>query len=81
MPSAPTRSTRLAAPPRAAQYIRMSTDHQEYSPLFQREAIACYAAAHNIRIVRDYEDAGISGLTLRDRPALIQLLLDVENPA
>ena len=81
MPSAPTRSTRLAAPPRAAQYIRMSTDHQEYSPLFQREAIARYAAAHNIRIVRDYEDAGISGLTLRDRPALIQLLLDVENPA
>jgi DNA invertase Pin-like site-specific DNA recombinase len=59
----------------------MSTDHQEYSPLFQREAIARYAATHNIRIVRDYEDAGISGLTLRDRPALIQLLLDVENPA
>ena len=74
-------STHPAAPPRAAQYIRMSTDHQEYSPLFQREAIARYAATHNIRIVRDYEDAGISGLTLRDRPALIQLLLDVENPA
>lgn len=70
-----------AAPPRAAQYIRMSTDHQEYSPLFQREAIATYAAAHNIRIVREYEDAGISGLTLRGRPALIQLLLDVVNPA
>ncbi|WP_260854380.1 recombinase family protein [Paraburkholderia sp. BCC1884] len=71
----------LAGPPRAAQYIRMSTDHQEYSPLFQREAIARYAVANNIRIVRDYEDAGISGLTLRDRPALIRLLLDVEDPA
>lgn len=70
-----------AAPVRAAQYIRMSTDHQEYSPVFQREAISRYATAHNIRIVKGYEDAGISGLTLRERPALIQLLIDVENPA
>ncbi|MFL9954398.1 recombinase family protein [Paraburkholderia nemoris] len=72
-----------ASPPvpvRAAQYIRMSTDHQEYSPVFQREAIAAYAVAHHIRIVGEYEDAGISGLTLRERPALIQLLLDVDNP-
>ncbi|WGS51128.1 hypothetical protein LFL96_06390 [Paraburkholderia sp. D15] len=30
--------------------------------------------------MRDYEDAGISGLTLRERPALGQLLLDEENP-
>ncbi|MGY6184601.1 recombinase family protein [Paraburkholderia strydomiana] len=81
MPSPKTRSAHPTAPPRAAQYIRMSTDRQEYSPLFQREAIARYAATHNIKIVRDYEDAGISGLTLRERPALIQLLLDVENPA
>jgi hypothetical protein len=41
----------------------MSTDHQEYSPVFQRQAIAEYARAHSIRIVSDYEDAGISGLT------------------
>jgi DNA invertase Pin-like site-specific DNA recombinase len=81
MPSARTSRTHPTAPLRAAQYIRMSTDHQEYSPVFQREAIARYAAAHGIRIVRDYEDAGISGLTLRERPALIQLLIDVENPA
>jgi DNA invertase Pin-like site-specific DNA recombinase len=59
----------------------MSTDRQEYSPVSQRDAIARYAAAHSIRIVRDYEDAGISGLTLRERPALIQLLIDVESPA
>jgi DNA invertase Pin-like site-specific DNA recombinase len=70
----------FTAPVRAAQYVRMSTDHQQCSPIFQRRAISEYAAAHNIRIVQDYEDAGISGLTLRDRPALIQLLLDVENP-
>jgi DNA invertase Pin-like site-specific DNA recombinase len=58
----------------------MSTDHQEYSPVFQRQAIAAYALAHHIRIVSVYEDAGISGLTLRERPALIQLLLDVDKP-
>lgn len=58
----------------------MSTDHQEYSPVFQRQAIADYAVAHHFRIVREYEDAGISGLTLRERPALIQLLLDVDSP-
>ncbi|PRY05996.1 recombinase family protein [Paraburkholderia sp. BL25I1N1] len=66
---------------KAAQYIRMSTDQQQCSPVFQRQAIAQYAAAHSIRIVRDYEDAGISGLTLRARPALTQLLIDTADPA
>ncbi|MFM0367844.1 recombinase family protein [Paraburkholderia aspalathi] len=81
MPSAPGHRSGLTAPLRAAQYVRMSTDHQQCSPIFQRQAIAEYAAAHNIRIVRDYEDTGISGLTLRGRPALTKLLVDVENPA
>ncbi|MFM0115160.1 recombinase family protein [Paraburkholderia nemoris] len=81
MPSAPGPRSGFAAPLRAAQYVRMSTDHQQCSPIFQRQAIAEYAEAHNIRIVRDYEDAGISGLTLRERPALTRLLVDVENPA
>lgn len=73
-------NSRSDAPLRAAQYIRMSTDHQQCSPIFQRQAIADYALTHNIRIVRDYEDAGISGLTLRLRPALTQLLVDVVCP-
>ncbi|MFM0126724.1 recombinase family protein [Paraburkholderia sediminicola] len=81
MPSAPNRRASPSVPLRAAQYIRMSTDHQEYSPVFQKQAIADYAAAHHIRIVRLYEDAGISGLTLRERPALVQLLLDVGSPS
>lgn len=80
MPSARSRQASPSVPLRAAQYIRMSTDHQEYSPVFQRQAIADYAVTHHFRIVRDYEDAGISGLTLRERPALIQLLIDVDSP-
>ncbi|MFM0742169.1 recombinase family protein [Paraburkholderia xenovorans] len=75
------RKSGAIAPVRAAQYVRMSTDHQQCSPIFQRQAISEYASTHNIRIVRDYEDAGISGLTLRERPALTQLLRDVESPA
>ncbi|MFP3564064.1 recombinase family protein [Paraburkholderia sp. SIMBA_030] len=80
MPSARSRRASPSVPLRAAQYIRMSTDHQEYSPVFQRQAIEAYAVAHHIRIVGKYEDAGISGLTLRERPALVQLLLDVDSP-
>lgn len=73
-------NSRSDTPLLAAQYIRMSTDHQQCSPVFQGQAIADYALTHNIRIVRDYEDAGISGLTLRLRLALTQLLVDVVCP-
>ncbi|MFC0575899.1 recombinase family protein [Paraburkholderia solisilvae] len=68
-------------PIRAAQYLRMSTDMQEYSLSFQRDAIAEYASRNRLRVVETYEDAGISGLTLKERPALTKLLVDVINPA
>lgn len=62
---------------RAAQYVRMSTDHQQYSTANQRSAIAAWAADRNIEIVCTYEDAGRSGLTLVGRPALRKLIADV----
>lgn len=65
----------------AAQYIRMSTDQQQFSPDAQKQAISEYAKVHGIEVVRTYEDAGLSGLTLRERPALVRLLIDVRNPA
>ena len=34
---------------RAAQYLRMSTEHQKYSTRNQAEAIATYAGLHNLR--------------------------------
>jgi DNA invertase Pin-like site-specific DNA recombinase len=64
---------------RAVQYVRMSTEHQQYSPIVQKNAIAEYAAAHHIHIVGTYEDAGISGLTLRERQGLMRLLVDVQS--
>jgi DNA invertase Pin-like site-specific DNA recombinase len=44
----------------AAQYIRMSTEQQNLSPIVQRDAIAAYAAAKGFEIVASYEDEGRS---------------------
>src|SRR5947209_15621462 len=61
----------------AAQYLRMSTDHQQYSLDNQADAIARYAADHGFVVVKTYSDAARSGLRLKNRPGLKQLLKDV----
>lgn len=66
---------------RAAQYLRMSTEHQNYSLEYQRAHNAAYAAEHGFEIVRTYEDAGVSGLTLKRRAGLKALLADVMEAA
>ncbi len=63
----------------AAQYVRMSTDHQRYSMQNQAAAIAAYAASHNLTIVRTYADRGESGLRIKNRSALIELLEEVSS--
>lgn len=64
---------------RAAQYVRMSTDHQQYSTLNQSDKIKEYAEKHNIEIVRTYEDHGKSGLNISGRAGLQQLIDDVQS--
>jgi DNA invertase Pin-like site-specific DNA recombinase len=64
---------------RAAQYARMSTEHQKYSTENQAEAMQQYAARRGIEIVRTYADAGKSGLSLDGRDGLKQLIEDVQN--
>ena len=61
----------------AAQYLRMSTEDQPNSIPMQRDAIQRYAAGHGFEIVETYCDAGKSGLYIRNRPGLSQLLRDV----
>jgi DNA invertase Pin-like site-specific DNA recombinase len=61
----------------AAQYLRMSTEQQQYSLMNQAAAIASYAERNGFVIVKSYEDAGRSGLSLRERPGLRALLEDV----
>ncbi len=63
----------------AAQYVRMSSDYQQYSTRNQADSIAVYAACHGFRIVRTYADEGRSGLTLKRRASLRQLLEDVTS--
>src|SRR3984893_8415002 len=64
---------------RAAQYVRMSTDYQRYSIENQAAVIAAYAQLHQLSIVRTYRDEGESGLKIKNRAGLIQLLDDVRS--
>ncbi len=66
---------------RAAQYVRMSTEHQQYSTENQADAIRQYAERRGIVIVRTYADEGRSGLRLDGRNALKQLIEDVQSGA
>jgi DNA invertase Pin-like site-specific DNA recombinase len=66
-------------PVRAAEYVRMSTENQQYSIDNQSDAIRLYALQHKMEIVRTYDDAAKSGLTMGSRPALRRLIEDVES--
>src|SRR5260370_2517224 len=66
---------------RAAQYVRMSTEHQKYSTENQADIIAQYAERRGFEVVRTYEDSGKSGLRLDGRQSLQQLIFDVRSGA
>src|ERR1700730_10667095 len=74
-----TTSTNTPLPVRAAQYVRMSTEHQQYSPENQLEVVRQYAASHNMEIVQEYSDHGRSGLNIAGREGLNKLMSDVES--
>src|SRR4051794_17300707 len=62
---------------RAAQYLRMSTEHQQYSLLNQADAIQEFAKLNSFEVTTTYTDSGRSGLRLERREGLKQLLRDV----
>lgn len=64
---------------RAAQYVRMSTDHQRYSIANQQIVISEYAICHEMEVVRTYADEGRSGVTMKGRDALKRLIADVQE--
>jgi DNA invertase Pin-like site-specific DNA recombinase len=57
----------------------MSTDKQRYSIQNQAAVIAAYAHAHGLQLVRKYIDAGESGLRIKNRGGLQQLIADVTS--
>jgi DNA invertase Pin-like site-specific DNA recombinase len=69
--------TQEAEPRRAAIYVRMSTERQNYSIANQITALEQYAEDNGMLIVKRFVDSGKSGLTLAGRPAIRQLLSEV----
>lgn len=58
----------------AAMYVRMSTEHQQYSTENQADAVRQYAARHGYRIVETFADEGKSGLNIGGRLSLQRLI-------
>jgi len=63
----------------AAEYVRMLTEHQQYSTENQRDRIGDYATRRGFEIVRTYADEGKSGLRIDGHRALQNLISDVTN--
>ena len=61
----------------AAQYVRMSTEDQQYSIANQEAAIQTYAKSHGYVVASTYADAGKSGIEIKHRQELRRLLSDV----
>lgn len=74
-----TQASTSGEPVRAAQYVRMSTDHQRYSTENQADIIAAYAERRSFEIVKTYADQGKSGLRIEGRDSLKQMLADVQE--
>jgi DNA invertase Pin-like site-specific DNA recombinase len=64
---------------RAAQYVRMSTEHQRYSTENQADEIQKYAERKGLEIIRTYADQGKSGLRLDGREGIKSLIQDVQT--
>lgn len=62
---------------RVAEYLRMSTDHQQYSLQNQSTFNQDFAKKHDMEIIVSYADSGKSGVTIAGRQGLQQLIEDV----
>lgn len=63
---------------RAAAYVRMSTEHQQYSTNNQMDVIREFATQRGMDIVKTYSDEGKSGLNIQGRDSLGKMISDVE---
>lgn len=60
-----------------AAYLRMSTEHQQYSLDNQMQFIQKYANDHNMIIIKIYDDEGKSGVSAAGRDNFKRLIQDV----
>jgi len=64
---------------KAVKYVRMSTEHQQYSTENQSDKINEYALKRGIEIIKTYADEGKSGLKIEGRQSLQELIRIVES--
>jgi DNA invertase Pin-like site-specific DNA recombinase len=62
-----------------AEYLRMSTEHQKYSFENQQAVMSDYAENKNFNIVQIYTDGARSGVVIKRRDGLKQLIQDVKS--
>jgi len=74
----PSGDVPASKPIRAAQYVRMSTEHQQYSTENQADVIRDYAVKRGYEIIRTYADDGKSGLKIEGRNSLRSMIEDVQ---
>jgi len=67
------------SPNSAAAYVRMSTEHQQYSTSNQMDVLQAYAKQRGLEIVKEYSDEGKSGLNIQGRDSLAQMIRDVQS--
>ena len=79
MNSIPDIPANVQKPRPAAAYIRMSTEHQQYSTSNQLDVIKEYALKRGMEIVREYSDEGRSGLNIAGRDSLGRMIRDVQS--
>jgi DNA invertase Pin-like site-specific DNA recombinase len=63
----------------AAVYVRMSTEHQQYSTSNQMDVIREFAKRRGLEIVTEYSDEGKSGLNIQGRDSLARMIADVQS--
>src|ERR1700677_1827676 len=66
-------------PGSAVAYVRMSTEHQQYSTSNQMDVVREYAKRRGFEIVKIYSDEGKSGLKIQGRDSLAQMIKDVQD--
>ena len=64
----------LSKQQKAVLYIRMSTDHQKYSPDNQKAFLLEYANKNGLTIVGEFIDEGISGVVTQKRYQFLKLI-------
>lgn len=74
-----SRNDKEASQGRAAAYVRMSTEHQQYSTSNQMDVIREYAKRRELEIVKNYSNEGKSGLNIQGRDSLAQIIREVQN--